>query len=213
MKRMIKKPDSNMDAAADCAADVYDVMMNYLKSEGFSEQEALDTFEVELESVNASKKKIILHAEISYESFMEVAPKLNEAVQAADADAYFDAMQPGIYECVLNFDKAEKQNQNPIFNDSNIKPVVEKVLKKVSNKLGEDFELTDMYYNAEGYKAPNEADDNDDLVRLYVEAESKSYDTMCYVDMYKSDTISVAQMKADLAAELYSKLINAIAAK
>lgn len=216
MKRMIKSVeksiDPNMEVAAECASEVSDIVLNMFMEEGYSRSEAQESFRVSLDSVSDTEKRITLAAEISYDEFASIESELDAAVQKADADAYFDAETSGRYVAVLNFSKSDKA-QDAIFNDENIRPVVERVLKQLDKQFDDTFSITDLYYNAEGYYAADEQDDNDDLVRIYVEASGKKYDTMAYVDMYKSETLSVSQMKADLTDELYRKLVNGMVSK
>lgn len=216
MKRMIKHAaksiDPNMEIAAECVSEVSDIVLNMFMEEGYSRSEALQSFRVSLDSVSDTEKRITLAAEISYDEFASIESELDAAVQSVDEDAYFDAETSGRYVAVLDFSKSDKA-EDTIFNDQNIKPVVARVLKQLDKQFDDTFSLTDLYYNAEGYYAPNDQDDNDDLVRIYVEASGSKYDTMAYVDMYKSETLSVSQMKADLTDELYRKLVNGMVSK
>lgn len=216
MKRMIKSVeksiDPNMEVAAECASEVSDIVLNMFMKEGYSRSEAQESFRVSLDSVSDTEKRITLAAEISYDEFASIESELDAAVQKADADAYFDAETSGRYVAILDFSESEKE-QDAIFNDQNIRPVVERVLKQLDKQFDDTFSVTDLYYSAEGYYAADEQDDNDDLVRIYVEASGSKYDTMTYVDMYKSETLSVSQMKADLTDELYRKLINGMVSK
>lgn len=216
MKRMIKSVeksiDPNMEVAAECASEVSDIVLNMFMKEGYSRSEAQESFRVSLDSVSDTEKRITLAAEISYDEFASIESELDAAVQKADADAYFDAETSGRYVAVLDFSESEKE-QDAIFNDQNIRPVVERVLKQLDKQFDDTFSVTDLYYSAEGYYAADEQDDNDDLVRIYVEASGSKYETMAYVDMYKSETLSVSQMKADLTDELYRKLVNAMVSK
>lgn len=216
MKRMIKSVeksiDPNMEVAAECASEVSDIVLNMFMEEGYSRSEAQESFRVSLDSVSDTEKRITLAAEISYDEFASIESKLDAAVQKVDADAYFDAETSGRYVAVLDFSESDK-TQDAIFNDENIRPVVERVLKQLDKQFDDAFTITDLYYSAEGYYAADEKDDNDDLVRIYVEASGSKYETMAYVDMYKSETLSVSQMKADLTDELYRKLVNGMVSK
>ena len=196
MKRMIKHAAKSIDP----------------NKEGYSRSEALQSFRVSLDSVSDTEKRITLAAEISYDEFASIESELDAAVQSADEDAYFDTETSGRYVAVLDFSNSDK-TQDAIFNDKNIRPVIERVLKQLDKQFEDTFSITDLYYNAEGYYAADEQDDNDDLVRIYVEASGSKYDTMAYVDMYKSETLSVSQMKADLTDELYRKLVNGMVSK
>ena len=216
MKRMIKSVeksiDPNMEVAAECAGEVSDIVLNMFMEEGYSRSEAQQSFRVSLDSVSDTEKHITLAAEISYDEFASIESELDAAVQKVDANAYFDAETSGRYVAVLYFSESETEH-DAIFNDENIRPVVERVLKQLDKQFDDTFSITDLYYSAEGYYAADEQDDNDDLVRIYVEASGSKYETMAYVDMYKSETLSVSQMKADLTDELYRKLVNGMVSK
>ena len=212
IKSVEKSIDPNMEVAAECASEVSDIVLNMFMEEGYSRSEAQQSFRVSLDSVSDTEKRITLTAEISYDEFASIESELDAAVQKVDADAYFDAETSGRYVAVLDFSESEKA-QDAIFNDENIRPVVERVLKQLDKQFDDTFSITDVYYSAEGYYAADEQDDNDDLVRIYVEASGSKYETMAYVDMYKSETLSVSQMKADLTDELYRKLVNGMVSK
>ena len=212
IKSVEKSIDPNMEAAAECASEVSDIVLNMFMEEGYSRSEAQQSFRVSLDSVSGTEKRITLAAEISYDEFASIESELDAAVQKVDADAYFDAETSGRYVAVLDFSESDKA-QDAIFNDENIRPVVERVLKQLDKQFNDTFSITDLYYSAEGYYAAYEKDDNDDLVRIYVEASGSKYETMAYVDMYKSETLSVSQMKADLTDELYRKLVNGMVSK
>lgn len=212
IKSVEKSIDPNMEVAAECVSEVSDIVLNMFMGEGYSRSEALQSFHVSLDSVSDTEKRITLAAEISYDEFASIESQLDAAVQSVDEDAYFDAETSGRYVAVLDFSKSDKA-EDAIFNDQNIRPVVERVLKQLDKQFDDTFSLTDLYYSVEGYYAADEQDDNDDLVRIYVEASGKKYDTMAYVDMYKSETLSVSQMKADLTDELYRKLVNGMVSK
>ena len=213
MIRSVEKSiDPNMEVAAECASEVSDIVLNMFMEEGYSRSEAQQSFRVSLDSVSDTEKRITLTAEISYDEFASIESELDSAVQKVDANAYFDAETSGRYVAVLDFSESEKA-QDAIFNDENIRPVVERVLKQLDKQFDDTFSVTDLYYSAEGYYGADEQDDNDDLVRIYVEASGSKYETMAYVDMYKSETLSVSQMKADLTDELYRKLVNGMVSK
>lgn len=212
IKSVEKSIDPNMEVAAECASEVSDIVLNMFMEEGYSRSEAQESFRVSLDSVSDTEKRITLAAEISYDEFASIESELDAAVQKVDANAYFDAETSGRYVAVLDFSESETEH-DAIFNDENIRPVVERVLKQLDKQFDDTFSLTDLYYSAEGYYAADEQDDNDDLVRIYVEASGSKYETMAYVDMYKSETLSVSQMKADLTDELYRKLVNGMVSK
>jgi hypothetical protein len=201
-----------MELAAECASEVSSIVENMFMQKGYSRSEARSSFNVSLDSVSDKEKRITLAAELSYDEFSSIEQQLDAAVQSVDKNAYFDAETSGRYVAVLDFSESNKA-EDAIFNDQNIRPVVERVLKQLDKQFDDTFSITDLYYNAEGYYAPDDQDDNDDLVRIYVEASGNKYDTMAYVDMYKSETLSVSQMKADLTDELYRKLVNAMVSK
>lgn len=212
IKSVEKSIDPNMEVAAECAGEVSDIVLNMFMEEGYSRSEAQQSFRVSLDSVSDTEKRITLAAEISYDEFASIESELDAAVQKVDANAYFDAETSGRYVAVLDFSESETEH-DAIFNDENIRPVVERVLKQLDKQFDDTFSITDLYYSAEGYYAADEQDDNDDLVRIYVEASGSKYETMAYVDMYKSETLSVSQMKADLTDELYRKLVNGMVSK
>lgn len=207
MKRVIKDP---MDKVASCIADITDALNEHFESKGMTKSEAKEMYQVQLERGDDGEKVITVFAEVNYDEFSSVAPKLNKAVQKLDSESYFDAVEPGVFQAVVN-DASKEKNPDPIFNDSNIKPVVERVLRQISNQFGEKLNLDDLYYTADGYVGPG--GDDEDLVRIFVEASGSTLETMAYVDMRKSETYSASQMKADLADELYSKLINSTVSK
>ena len=207
MKRVIKDP---MDSIASCIADITDALNAYFESQGMSKSEAKDMYTVQLERGDEGEKIITVFCEMNYSEFSSIAPKLNNAVQKLDKDSYFDAVEAGVFQAVVD-SPAKPANEDPIFNDSNIKPVVERILRQISNQFGEKLNLDDLYYTADGYVGPG--GDDPDLVRIFVEASGSTLETMAYVDMRKSETYSVTQMKADLADELYGKLINATVSK
>lgn len=215
MKRVIIQRDI-MDDVAVAIADITEIVEQYFyESEGFTRQKShdyftivLDTDGTEIPRDNDFKKgeevRIILRAEMLYEDFVSIVDKLNSAVQKIDADAYFDAYDIGIYVCTISLNNS-KASEHTIVNQKNVEYAVDRTIKQVNNSLDETFKLIEVYLSED----PNNNDDHD-LVRIYVEAQSKDYETLAYMDIRKSDIISVQQLKADIIDEMYSKLINAV---
>lgn len=200
----------SVESVAEVVSNVADIIKTYFVQQyGMSDDEADESYQVSMEPAGEGTYRISVNAEFGYDEFSQVAPQLNEALAEVDPEAYFDAEQPGIFSAVVRTNKEEAEASDPVFNESNVRSAVESVLRQISSKLNEKFSIEDLYVQDNSTFEEDEGEDRD-LVRVFVEAVSDSYQTMAYVDMYRSETFSVAQMKADLSEDLYSKLINAV---
>lgn len=214
MKRVIKS--ATMDEFAEVVADVTDAVEWYFEEfEGVPKSDSKDFYDVEVEDFNTGNdsdrvKKITLRSEMNYEDFLLISDKVNKAVQSIDPDSYFDAEDTGVFSALVNLNYKPKE-QDPIFNNKNIDPVVDRVCRQVSKALDENFEVEECYIADPYYSVNEEQDDNN--VRIYVTIESESYESLAYVDFDKSDVVSLQQVKMDLTDELYNKLINSVVSK
>ena len=214
MKRVIKS--ATMDEFAEVVADVTDAVEWYFEEfEGVSKSDAKDFYDVEVDDFDTGDdldkvKKITLRSEMNYEDFLLISDRVNRAVQSIDPNSYFDAEDTGVFSALVNLNYKPKE-QDPIFNNKNIDPVVDMVCRQVSKAIDEDFKVEECYI-ADPYYSVNEEPD-EDRVRIYVTIESDSYESLAYVDFDKSDVVSLQQVKMDLTDELYSKLINSVVSK
>ena len=214
MKRVIKS--ATMDEFAEVVADVTDAVEWYFEEfEGVSKSDAKGFYDVEVDDFDTGDdldkvKKITLRSEMNYEDFLLISDRVNRAVQSIDPNSYFDAEDTGVFSALVNLNYKPKE-QDPIFNNKNIDPVVDMVCRQVSKAIDEDFKVEECYI-ADPYYSVNEEPD-EDRVRIYVTIESDSYESLAYVDFDKSDVVSLQQVKMDLTDELYSKLINSVVSK
>ena len=89
--------------------------------------------------------------------------------------------------------------------------MVDSVARQLGKALDEDFEVTEFDI-ADPYYTSDE-DYDEDLVRVFVAVESDSYESLAFVDFYKSEVVSLQQVKMDLMDQLYSKLVNSVVSK
>lgn len=204
----------SVESVAEVVSNVADVVKSFFVDQyGMDDDEADESYSVSMEPAGDGSYRISVNAEFGYDEFAQIAAKLNEALAEVDSEAYFDAEQPGIFSAVVNTKSSSDTEQDPVFNEKNVRSAVVSVLKQLSAKLGEQFSVEDLFIQDNSVLYDEEDDMDPDLVRIFVEAVSDSYQTMAYVDLYRFDTFSVAQMKADLSDELYSKLMNAVVPK
>ena len=214
MKRMIKS--ATMDELAEVVADVTSTVEKYFEEfEGLSKEESKEYYRVEVDDFDTGNdsdrvKKITLYAEMGYEDFSYIANELSKSVQSIDPDSYFDVEDTGVFSAFVNLNYKPKE-QDSIFNNKNIDPVVDMVCRQVSKALDEDFEVEECYISDPYYSVNGSPDE--DHVRIYVTIESDSHESLAYVDFFKSDVVSLQQVKMDLTDELYSKLINNVVNK
>ena len=206
MKRMIKAA-VDIDEVAEVTSKVSSIMEDYfVEYEGLSKEEADQWYRVTLEKQEQGKYLIRIQAEIGYDEFQIVEPDLDKAVQSVDKDAYFDAETAGVFVCVIDTNEnKEEEDSDPIFNRKNAKEAADSAVRQVSKSLGEDLKVTECEIDTDP--------DDDDVFRVFVTAENDEYEALAYVDLFKSETFSVPQLKADLIENLYSKLMNAVVHK
>lgn len=206
MKRMIKSA-VDIDEVAEVTSKVSSIMEDYfVEYEGLSKEEAEQWYRVTLEQQGTGTYLIRVQAEIGYDEFQIVEPDLNKAVQSVDKGAYFDAETPGVFVCVIDTNEnKEEEDNDPIFNRKNAKEAAESAVRQVSKSLGEDLKVTECEIGTDP--------EDDGVFRVFVTAENDEYEALAYVDLYKSETFSVPQLKADLIENLYSKLMNAVVHK
>lgn len=214
MKRLVVS--ATMNDVGNVVADITSVVEDYFdRYEGIPKDEAQEYYRVEVDdfqyrNLDAKAKKITLHAEMGLEDFYRVEEKLNKAVQKLDSDAYFEPVTAGEFICIVVLDRPVKK-EDRIFNRKNIDHVVESVARQLGKALDEEFAVTEVDI-ADPYYVSDE-DYDEDLVRVFVAVESDSYESLAFVDFYKSEVVSSLQVKMDLADQLYSKLVNSVVSK
>lgn len=196
---------ATQDELAEAVSDIAQVLESYFVDyQGMSKEEAEEYYRVSVEDFdgrdNPSDKLVTVEAEMTYEEFQTVEQRLNLIVDKLDPTAYFEAETTGRFVAVVDM-SYEPEPEDNVVNYANVEPAVNKVLRQVSSSLDEDFKVTDLFIST-----PKE--DGRQTYRIYVDAESDSYETMAYTDVDKDEVLSVAQMKADMSDDLYGKLIN-----
>lgn len=196
---------ATQDELAEAVSDIAQVLESYFVDyQGMSKEEAEGYYRVSVEDFdgrdNPSDKLVTVEAEMTYEEFQTVERRLNSIVDKLDPTAYFETETSGRFVAVVDM-SYEPEPEDNVVNYANVEPAVNKVLRQVSSSLNEDFEVTDLFIST-----PKE--DGRQTYRIYVDAESDSYETMAYTDVDKDEVLSVAQMKADMSDDLYGKLIN-----
>lgn len=68
---------------------------------GFDEDEAVDYYDTEVKS-DKDKIEVEVRAELSYDDFNVLIPKLNRIIQTYDKEAYFDMVESGIARAVID---------------------------------------------------------------------------------------------------------------
>lgn len=214
MKRLVVS--TTMDDVGSVVADITSVVEDYFEMyEGIPKDEAQEYYRVEVDDFryknsDVKAKKITLYAEMSLEDFYLAEKDLNEAVQKLDSDAYFEPVTAGEFICIVVLDRPVKK-EDRIFNHKNIDHVVESVVRQLGKALDEEFTVTEVDI-ADPYYVSDE-DYDEDMVRIFVSVESDSYESLAYVDFYKSEVVSSLQVKMDLVDQLYSKLVNSVVSK
>lgn len=214
MKRLVVS--ATMDDVGSVVADITSVVEDYFETyEGIPNDEAQEYYRVEVDDFqyknsDVKAKKITLYAEMSLEDFYLAEKDLNEAVQKLDSDAYFEPVTAGEFICIVVLDRPVKK-EDRIFNHKNIDHVVESVARQLGKALDEEFTVTEVDI-ADPYYVSDE-DYDEDMVRIFVSVESDSYESLAYVDFYKSEVVSSLQVKMDLVDQLYSKLVNSVVSK
>lgn len=214
MKRLVVS--TTMDDVGSVVADITSVVEDYFEMyEGIPKDEAQEYYRVEVDDFqyknsDVKAKKITLYAEMSLEDFYLAEKDLNEAVQKLDSDAYFEPVTAGEFICIVVLDRPVKK-EDRIFNHKNIDHVVESVARQLGKALDEEFTVTEVDI-ADPYYVSDE-DYDEDMVRIFVSVESDSYESLAYVDFYKSEVVSSLQVKMDLVDQLYSKLVNSVVSK
>lgn len=214
MKRLVVS--ATMDDVGSVVADITSVVEDYFETyEGVPKDEAQEYYRVEVddfqyENLDVKAKKITLYAEMGLEDFYLVEKDLNEAVQKLDSDAYFEPVSGGEFTCVVVLDRPVKK-EDRIFNHRNLDSVVESVTRQLGKALDEDFAVTEIEI-ADPYYVSDE-DYDEDMVRIFVSVESDTYESLAFVDFYKSEVVSLQQVKMDLTDQLYSKLVNSVVSK
>ena len=196
---------ATQDELAEAVSDIAQVLESYFVDyQGMSKEEAEGYYRVSVEDFdgrdNPSDKLVTVEAEMTYEEFQKVEQRLNSIVDKLDPTAYFEAETTGRFVAVVDM-SYEPEPEDNVVNYANVEPAVNKVLRQVSSSLDEDFKVTDLFIST-----PKK--DGRQTYRIYVDAESYSYETMAYTDVDKDEVLSVAQMKADMSDDLYGKLIN-----
>lgn len=196
---------ATQDELAETVSDIAQVLESYFVDyQGMSSKEAEGYYRVSVEDFdgrdNPSDKLITVEAEMTYEEFQTVERRLNSIVDKLDPTAYFEAETTGRFVAIVDMNY-EPEPEDSVVNYTNVESAVNKVLRQVSSSLNEDFKVTDLFIST-----PKE--DGRQTYRIYVDAESDSYETMAYTDVDKDEVLSVAQMKADMSDDLYGKLIN-----
>ena len=201
---------ATQDELAEAVSDIAHVMESYfVDSEGVSRKAAEKYYRVSVDDFdgrdNSSDKLITVEAEMTYEEFLTVKSRLDSIVDKLDPTSYFDAETSGRFVAVVDMNY-EPEPEDDVVNYANVESAVNKVLRQVSASLDEDFKVTDLFIST-----PKE--EGRQTYRIYVDAESDSYETMAYTDVDKDEVLSVAQMKADMSDDLYGKLINNVVPK
>lgn len=201
---------ATQDELAETVSDIAQVMESYFVDyQGMSKEEAEGYYRVSVEDFdgrdNPSDKLITVEAEMTYEEFQTVERRLNSIVDKLDPTSYFEAETSGRFVAVVDMNY-EPEQEDDVVNYTNVESAVNKVLRQVSSSLNEDFKVTDLFIST-----PKE--DGRQTYRIYIDAESDSYETMAYTDVNKDEVLSVAQMKADMSDDLYGKLINNVVPK
>lgn len=201
---------ATQDELAEAVSDIAQILESYfVEYQGMSEEEAEGYYRVSVEDFdgrdNSSDKLITVEAEMTYEEFQTVERRLNSVVDKLDPTSYFEAATSGRFVAVVDMNY-EPETEDSVVNYANVESAVNKVLRQVSSSLNEDFKVTDLFIST-----PKEG--GRQTYRIYVDAESDSYETMAYTDVDKDEVLSVAQMKADMSDDLYGKLINNVVPK
>lgn len=201
---------ATQDELAEAVSDIAKVMESYFVDyQGMSKEEAEGYYRVSVEDFdgrdNPSDKLITVKAEMAYEEFQTVEQRLNSIVDKLDPTSYFEAETSGRFVAVVDMNY-KPEPEDSVVNYTNVESAVNKVLRQVSSSLNEDFKVTDLFISVP-------KNDGRQTYRIYVDAESDSYETMAYTDVDKDEVISVAQMKADMSDDLYGKLINNVVPK
>lgn len=206
MKRMIKAA-VDIDEVAEVTSEVSSIVERYfVEYEGLTKEEAEQWYEVTLEQLEQGKYQIRIQAEMGYSDFLTIESDLDKAVQSVDEDAYFDAETTGVFVCVIDTnDEPKEEDSDPIFNRKNAKEAADSAVRQVSKSLGEDLKVTECEIDTDP--------EDDDVFRVFVTAENDEYEALAYVDLFRSETFSVPQLKADLIENLYSKLMNSVVHK
>lgn len=200
MKRLIKA--ASMDPIGEAVSKVSAIVEDYfVEHEGLTKEAAHDYFEVHLRNLEDGVKEIHVNAELSYDEFSSIAPDLNEAVQKADEDAYFDAITSGRYVCVL---ETIKNPEDPIFNKKNVQKAADFAINRVNESLGTNFAVDDVYINMEA-----DYDENGyPVIEMLVGAYDDNAVTYAKYLVSKDEVSSAHQLVEDLKDYFYSMFIN-----
>lgn len=134
------------------------VLDYYTNTLGFDEDEAVDYFDTEVKS-DKDTIEVEVRADLSYDDFDKLLPRLNRIVQTYDKEAYFDMVEPGIARAVIDKNAYNRDKHSKIKADKEryAKEVEEESKKTEAVELkpdGGDKTNYFMFYtdNYGGYK-------------------------------------------------------------
>lgn len=190
MKRRIVA-SSSMDVLGELVSNVALEVKNSMIECGFDESDVDSYYRVELEKQDSyGEYCIIVSMELSYETaFTSVIPKLNKIVESVDMDGYFDAVQPGIWECVFNL------NGNTLaykLNDKVVSSCVESAIDLLDKLYKTEFEVIRQTLK------PSTPDSHVFNVSVYVESETMQSKATVQIDMDKYSDSTSWEVKDDL---------------
>lgn len=118
------------------------VLDYYTNTLGFDEDEAVDYFDTEVKS-DKDTIEVEVRADLSYDDFDRLLPRLNRIVQAYDKEAYFDMVESGIARAVIDKNAYNRDKH------SKIKADKERYAKEVeeSKKVTESKYIVCSYYD------------------------------------------------------------------
>lgn len=205
MKRVIRKDKEQL---AEVMGKLYTTVSDWLVSEGFSEDEADDMFNLEVEKDEYGDTVIRLNAEISYYGFMDLAPQLNDVVTKIDPEAYFDAETSGRYICVLATGEHPEREVGR-FKETQFESACKDAGTKLMKEVGDTVQSDDFTLGVA------DVDDNleDNIARCYYEVHGKKYESMAYIDVDVSDMVSSTELKYEVSDAMYSALMENLATR
>lgn len=125
------------------------VLDYYTNTLGFDEDEAVDYFDTEVKS-DKDTIEVEVRADLSYDDFDKLLPRLNRVIQTYDKEAYFDMVESGIARAVIDKNAYNRDKHSKIKADKEryAKEVEEECKKKTESKelKREGYQVWQKYY-------------------------------------------------------------------
>lgn len=158
---------------------------NYFVSQGYTLQEEYSQklFRVEIEDNSDEKySDIYIYSELSPEEFFTISSELNAIVEKFDSSAYFDLVEPGVFQSRIYWDSAENSDFNSTYSISSkdLRNFGEQVCVALEDVADKEFELIeDFWVDNIGYDI--------DSSELIIEISSNNYTGNANIHLYNED--------------------------